>query len=94
MPNLYSHMIFNKIHIHQTNSTTYYKCCTCVKKECCMEQVGTNGRQLGHLDSCRVLYTNRNKGMYQNNKTWLVARVWSVVTVVSVEIDGFSSFLK
>jgi hypothetical protein len=32
--------------------------------------------------------------MYRNNKTWLAARVWSVVTVVSVETDGFSSFFK
>jgi hypothetical protein len=58
-----------------------------------MEQVSMNDRQLRHLDSCRVLQTKTNKGMYRNNKTWLAVRVWSVVIVISVEI-GLVHFLN
>jgi hypothetical protein len=52
----------------------------------------TCGRLLRHLDNCRVLQAKRNKGMYRNNKIWLAARVWSVVTVVSVESERFRLF--
>jgi hypothetical protein len=32
--------------------------------------------------------------MYQDNKAWLAARVWSLATFGSVEIDGFISFFE
>jgi hypothetical protein len=32
--------------------------------------------------------------MYQDNKTLLAARVWSVATIGSVKSDGFISFLE
>jgi hypothetical protein len=58
----------------------------------CSTGSDTCGRLLRHLDNRRVLQAKRNKGLYQNNKIWLAARVRSVVTVVSVESEGFRSF--
>jgi hypothetical protein len=68
-----------------------YNRCTLVTRECSTGS-DTCGRLLRHLDDRRVLQAKRNKGMYQNNKTWFAASVWSVVTVVSVESEGFRSF--
>jgi hypothetical protein len=48
----------------------------------------------GYLDNRQVLQAKINKGMYRKNKTRLAARVWSAVAVVSVESEGFRSFLK
>jgi hypothetical protein len=35
-----------------------------LKIEYCKEQVSTNGRQLKHMDSCRVLWAKRQKDIY------------------------------
>jgi hypothetical protein len=70
----------------------YYNRCTCVKRECCREQVSMNGRQLRHLDSFRVLLAKINEGKYRNNKTCLLRGSGQLLQLSVSQVLGLFHF--
>jgi hypothetical protein len=80
-------------HNPEDNISAHYNHCTWATRECSTGQWYVWQAIKTFRQSSSIVGKN-NKVMYRNNKTWLAARVWSLVTVVSVESEGFSSFFK